>query len=213
MAPPLIKYCGLSSTEDIDDAIRANVHYIGFIHHPASPRHLTLDEIDELSRYAKKIRTVAVLVNPDDKMLQTLKKQPLTHIQLHGNESPERCKNVQFITGKHIIKACSIHNKQDVQNALAYEPYVDHILFDAKTPNPDMPGGVGASFDWSLLKDITLQNPWFLAGGLDRNNVDKALDISDAPMLDISSGIESSTGVKDHIKMMDFMNHIAKRAS
>ena len=213
MAPPLIKYCGLSSTEDIDDAIRAHVHYIGFIHHPASPRHLTLDEIDELSRYAKKIRTVAVLVNPDDKMLQTLKKQPLTHIQLHGNESPERCKNVQFITGKHIIKACSIHNKQDVQNALAYEPYVDHILFDAKTPNPDMPGGVGASFDWSLLKDITLQNPWFLAGGLDRNNVDKALDISDAPMLDISSGIESSTGVKDHIKMMDFMNHIAKRAS
>ena len=212
--PPLVKYCGLSSKEDIDDAIDAGANYVGFIHHPPSPRHITLESIGELSHYAKgKINSVAVVVNPDDTTLQTLKNQPLTHIQLHGSESPERCKNVEFITQKHIIKACSIANKDDIKRALSYAPYVEHILFDAKTSNPDMPGGLGISFDWSLLQNITVKKTWFLAGGLSINNIDNALDITHAPMLDISSGIESSAGVKDHKKMHAFMKHITQRAT
>jgi len=214
MLVPHIKFCGLSSTEDIDDAIETGAHYAGFIHHPASPRHVTLEDIDELSRYAyKKIKTVAVVVNPENATLEAFKKQSLTHIQLHGSESHERCENIKFITKKNIIKACSIKNIDDVQNALSYQSHVDMLLFDAKTDNADMPGGLGKTFDWSLLGNINVTLPWFLAGGLSLNNVDKALDMTGASMLDVSSSIESSAGVKDHQKMREFMNYIKQRTA
>jgi phosphoribosylanthranilate isomerase len=197
-------------------AVFVGASYVGFVHYAPSPRHVTLDMLRMLSNYADSVEipSVAVVVAPDNPLLEALQHiDSLSYIQLHGGESLERIKQIQRITDKKLIKACSISTMEDMDTALLFEPYCDHLLFDAKTSNPNLPGGMGQSFDWTFLQSITTQNAWFLAGGLDINNVEMALEITHAPLLDISSGIESESGVKDHLKMRAFMDKLQNNIS
>ena len=142
---------------------------------------------------------VAVTVDADDALLTGIAlilKPDL--IQLHGRETPARAARVRELTGAGIIRALTVSGSADIDAAAAWEPVVDHLMFDARPPSgAALPGGVGASFDWSLLAGRSFGKPWFLAGGLNPDNVAGAVAVTGAPMVDVSSGVESAPGVKD----------------
>ena len=205
----LIKNCGLRTRDAIDTAIASGADYLGFILYPPSPRYLAPKEIAALTNnLPNHVKTVTVLVDPTDTELAAMHEHwnPDT-LQLHGSESIERIEAIKQQYAKPIIKALGVENADDIAHALTFEPHVDHLLLDAK--DEVQKGGTGQSFDWSLLKDANFSKPWFLSGGLDAANVIEATTHTGAPMVDVSSGIESSRGVKDVDKIKQF-NEIVK---
>jgi phosphoribosylanthranilate isomerase len=201
--PPKVKICGIWTIEAAHAAINDSADFLGFIHFPKSPRHLTLNAMKDLMLAIRSVNAtiplVSVVVNPENDMLETLRdavKPDL--IQLHGKETPERVAEIAGLTNIPLIKAISVSEKSDLDGVSAFEPHVGYMLFDAKTPkDAALPGGMGLSFDWSLMRAYAGSKEWFLAGGLDAGNAAKAVTLSGAPMLDISSGVESAPGIKD----------------
>ena len=194
------KICGLTTPETLDAALAGGAAFVGAVVFPRSPRHLDpLHAATLFERARGRARVVAVTVDADDALLTELAlvlKPDL--IQLHGSETPARAETVRALTGAGIVKALPIRTHEDFVEANAWEPFVDHLMFDAKpSEGAALPGGVGARFDWTLLADRAFRHPWFLAGGLDPANVAEAVRISGAPLVDVSSGVESAPGVKD----------------
>ena len=188
----LIKNCGLKTTSSIDCAIASGASFVGFVHHPASPRHIALEQMGALIAHAaKRIKTVAVLVAPDDLLLKkVMQTASPDYIQVHAVDSPQRINEIKALCGVGVITAISIDATYSAHHAKAMALPSDYILYDANHP------GSGNAFDWGLLKPMPHQKPWFLAGGLTIANVAEAIRITAAPMVDVSSGIESSRGKK-----------------
>ena len=152
---------------------------------------------------------MAVTVDPDDALLKNIVRtlRP-DFIQLHGHETPARAAEARRLTGAGIIKALPIQDEADFASVADWTGVADHLLFDARPPKgADLPGGVGASFDWRLMQNRALPANWFLAGGLDPQNVSEAVRISGAPMVDVSSGVESAPGVKDADRIATFIQN------
>jgi phosphoribosylanthranilate isomerase len=207
MAGPEIKICGISTTEALDAAIAARADHVGFVFFPPSPRNVGMAEARALEeRVEGRIGRVGLFVEPDDSLLaEAIAAASLTAIQLHGSESPERAARVRAQTGLPVWKALSIASAEDVARASAYKDAADLILFDAKTPKgAALPGGMGLSFDWSLLAAYRGPLAWGLAGGLTPANVGEAIARTGAPLVDTSSGVESAPGVKDVDKIAAF---------
>lgn len=192
-------------------AVTSGADLLGFIHFAKSPRHL---ELSAMTRLMADIRSegisiplVAVVVDPDDALIDTLITAVCPDlIQLHGKETPERVADIRA-TGAGLIKAISVSEPQDVEQASAYEASVDYLLFDAKTPkDADLPGGLGVRFDWTLMQHYKGDVPWLLAGGLTPDTLPKAAAQSGAAMFDVSSGVESAPGVKDSALISRFLN-------
>lgn len=206
-----VKICGLSTPETLNAAIENGADFIGLVFYPPSPRHVEI----EVARYLAKsvpntVEVVGLFVNPNDQTLQeVLNDVPLSMIQLHGSETPERVAEVKETFGLPVIKAISISGTNDLANAKPYDNITDWLLFDAK--GESLPGGNGIAFDWSILKDYQGLSPWMLAGGLTPENSGKALEILSPDALDVSSGVESSPGVKDVSKIQAFLKGV-KRA-
>ena len=119
-------------------------------------------------------------------------------LQLHGRESPERVAAIRARFGLPVMKAIGVSTAADFAPLAAYEQIADRILFDAKPPkDATRPGGNGAAFDWTLLRDRPIHRPWMLSGGLTLANVAEAVLATGAPGIDISSGVEVRPGVKD----------------
>lgn len=203
-----VKICGLSTPETLAAALDEGAAYVGAVIFPKSPRHIAPEAAAELFAAARgRAGVVAVVVNPEDALLahisQTLKPD---YIQLHGTETPQRAREVRALTGAKIIKALSIRTDADVVGWQDWTDAADILLFDAKPPEgASLPGGVGHSFDWSLMTGRALPAKWFLAGGLDAANLGEALRQTGAPMVDVSSGVERAPGVKDISLIRDFM--------
>lgn len=194
------KICGLTTPETLDAALGGGAAFVGAVVFPKSPRHIApLHAATLFERARNRARIVAVTVDADDALLTEIAlilKPDL--IQLHGSEMPERAAQVRALTGAGIIRALSVRTAVDIDAAAAWAPVVDHLMFDAKPPEGSaLPGGVGASFDWNLLAGRAFDRPWFLAGGLNPANVAEAVRITGAPLVDVSSGVESAPGVKD----------------
>jgi phosphoribosylanthranilate isomerase len=121
-------------------------------------------------------------------------------LQLHGKETVERARAIRARTGLKIIKAVSVAVAGDAERAADYldAGSADLLLFDAKPP-PDavLPGGNGVPFDWRLLDPPAVRRPFMLSGGLTPENVTEAVRLTRAAFVDVSSGVESSPGVKD----------------
>ena len=203
-----VKICGLTTLETLNAALNGGAAYVGAVIFPKSPRHIEPAKAAELFAPARgRAKIVAVVVNPDDHLLrqigQTLKPD---YVQLHGNEAPERAHMVRSLTGAKIIKALSIRTADDFAVAKHWQAVADILLFDAKPPaGADLPGGVGHSFDWSLMANRPLPAKWFLAGGINPDNLGEALRITRAPMVDVSSGVERAPGVKDITLIHEFL--------
>jgi phosphoribosylanthranilate isomerase len=210
-----VKICGLTKPDMARVAVAAGADYLGFIHFAKSPRHLDLASmaalIAEVRADGSGVKCVSVVVNPDDDLIDAIARDVRPDlIQLHGHESVDRTCEIAARSGLPLIKAISVENAADIEGAMAYEPHVAHLMFDAKPPeDAALPGGMGLSFDWSLLAGLETAKPWFLAGGLRPDNVAAALKATNAPMVDVSSGVETAPGLKDASLIRAFI-HAAK---
>ncbi len=208
------KICGLTTPETLAAAIDGGAGFVGFMFFDRSPRNIAPDAAARLAPPARaaNVKIVAVTVDPDDALLDrltaTLKPD---FIQLHGKETPARAREAAVRTGAGVIKVISVSEPSDLDAASAYESVVDHLMFDAKAPAGfDRPGGTGATFDWTMLKDRRFARPWLLAGGLDPWNVSEAVQQSGAPLVDVSSGVERGPGIKDALLIKAFLEAVRR---
>ena len=199
MLNPAIKICGIATPDALDAALAARAGYVGLVFFPKSPRNVTLAAAAALgARAAGRVQRVGLFVDADDAMIAAaIAAAGLDALQLHGGESPARAAELRARHGVPVWKALAVAGAGDVARAADYAGAADLVLFDAKTPKGTLPGGMGLAFDWSLLAQANPPLPWGLAGGLGPSNVAEALRITRAPLVDVSSGVESAPGVKD----------------
>lgn len=213
MQSPLIKICGISDAEILAHTIAAGADFVGFVHFEKSPRHVPLESLASLVNAASKnAQSVVVLVNPTNELLDSIfAKSPPDYLQLHGDESPEHVAEVKKKYGAKIIKAIAVSTADDVSRASAYENVADIILFDAKAPkHAENAGGFGVSFDWQALSGYENKKPWMLSGGLSHENIAQAIAMTHAPMVDVSSHVETpvGSGKKDIEKIRAFIRTV-----
>jgi len=183
--------------------------YLGFVFYPPSPRAVTPREAARLcAGVPPGVARVGLFVDADDAVIEAaLALVPLDILQFHGSETTERVGEVRSRFGLPVMKAIAIARPQDVLGAARYEDIADLLLFDAKPPRrPDaLPGGNGLAFDWGLIADRSWRRPWMLSGGLTAEVLPEAVRISGAAAVDVSSGVESRSGVKDPDKILAFL--------
>jgi phosphoribosylanthranilate isomerase len=206
-----VKICGLSTTEAVDAALVGGAAYLGFVFFPHSPRSVTAPEAARLAEPARgRAKIVALLVDPTaDLVAEVVEGLKPDLLQLHGRETPERLAGLKQTWGLPVIKALGVRQGADLDAAPAYEAVADHLMLDAKPPEgADRPGGLGASFDWTLLAGRSFARPWFLAGGLTPGNVAEAVRLTGAPFVDVSSGVERAPGLKDPGLIAQFLEAV-----
>lgn len=199
--PVDVKICGLSTPETMDAAITAGADLVGFVFYPKSPRNVSIERAADLASRARgKVRTVALVVDAGDELISAINRDVDPDLfQAHGSESPERVAAITALTGKPVIKAIRVKDAADIAAAEAFTRVASLILYDAKAPETlkgSLPGGNGLSFDWTLLGDRPAP-AFMLSGGLNPDNVAEGIRTTGAPAVDVSSGVESSPGVKD----------------
>lgn len=208
--PVDVKVCGLTDATSLETAIEAGARFIGFVFYPPSPRALDPALAAELAAGVPRDRTkVGVVVDPTDEALaELLAAVPLDALQLHGSESPDRVAAIKAATGKMVIKSLNVADPEDLAPVGAYAEVADMLLFDAKPPREPgrLPGGNGLAFDWHLLRNLELELPWFLSGGLGVDNLATAVELCAARMVDVSSGVEARPGQKDPAKIRRFLD-------
>jgi phosphoribosylanthranilate isomerase len=204
-----VKICGMTSAGAIDAAAGAGAAYGGLVLFEKSPRGLGLDAAAHLAAHMRgKLKLVTLVVDEsDDQLARIAKALRPDFFQLHGCETPARTAEIRARFGTQVIKVLPVADASDLARAPEYETVADMLMFDARPPAGALrPGGHGAAFDWKLLSGRSFARPWFLAGGLDPDNVARALALSGAKMVDVSSGVESAPGVKDGARIAAFIN-------
>ena len=202
-----LKICGMKYQENILDVAALSPDYMGFIFYENSPRSIDTYIPD----IPKSIKKVGVFVNES---LENVKKKAaqynLNTVQLHGHEAPEFCRKLKS-EGLEIIKVFSIRNEFDFSRLSAYEPFIDFFLFDTKGPNP---GGNGFCFDWNVLRDYDARKPYFLSGGIGVEQLESLKKFKNSTAakqcyaIDINSKFELKPGLKDDIKLKNFIKQL-----
>lgn len=201
-----VKVCGMRYAENIKSV--ENLGYVdimGFIFYNKSPRHVNQD-IEYLPRNCKR---AGVFVNDNlDNILKLSDKLELSHVQLHGSESPEFCDKLSQY-GINIIKAFSIGSIKDLDYSTRYEGTCDLYLFDSKTC---LPGGSGKTFNWSLLNRYNGKTRFFLSGGIGVDSVEqlKKFNHSRLAGIDLNSRFETAPALKDTGKLTTFFQSFLK---
>lgn len=201
-----IKICGINDKLCMDAAIESKADYIGLVFYDKSPRNLSLSDAKKLLKNRNQhSKIVALTVNSDDDFIKEIKQNiKPDYFQFHGNETPLRCKEIKVKFEIPIIKGIGIKNKLDLIKANQdYENLCDILLLDS--PSSILPGGNGEMFNWNIIKNCEPSKKWMLAGGLNINNIEKAVKISNPPAIDISSGVEISKGIKDPEMIKNFI--------
>lgn len=206
-----VKICGITREADLDMAIEAGADMVGFVIVETSPRYVPFETAQALIRRAAEMGVepwvVATLDAPG--LDQLIDETPeIGAVQLHGKETPGQ---VASFVKRHslapVIKAIGIGGRRDLEEAASFAE-ADAFLFDAKPPKgATREGGHGRTFDWSILKGFRVNDheDWTLSGGLTPENVAEAIRQSGAAAVDVSSGVESSPGVKDAAKVRAFI--------
>ncbi len=205
-----IKICGINEIKTIDCCVSNEIEYCGLIFYEKSPRFVNLELAKKIINYVynKKIIPVGVFVNkPLNEIKKIIKKTCLKHIQLHGNEDNNYINQLKKEFDLKIIKSIGINNKDDLRKMDDLQ-LSDYFLFDYKPKINELPGGNAKKFDWSLLQNITISKPWFISGGINKNNVNKLLENLTPYGIDISSGVEDKPGIKNINKIKDIVELI-----
>lgn len=204
------KICGISTPETLDAALRHHASHIGFMLFPPSPRYVPFDRLRGLaSRVPTHVKRVGVFVDPDEELVETaVATGELDVIQLH-NISAERVAAFRARTERESWAVVAVKTRADLADTSGFAQAADRILYDAKTPDGALPGGMGVRFDWGLLDGHRHPLPWALSGGLDAGNVGEAIRRTGADIVDVSSGVETTPGVKDVGKIAAFLKAVA----
>lgn len=194
-----IKICGLSRECDIDFANEAKLDYVGFVF-ANSRRKITKEQAYILKKKLNSdTKTVGVFVNEDiNFILELLNENIIDIIQLHGHEDEKYMLELKRKTDNPIIKAITVDKKDFISNFST--TFADYLLLDSGA------GGTGVKFDWNLL-DKEIKKPFFLAGGIDAENVEQAIKLINPFAIDISSGVETN-GYKDRYKILDIVRRV-----
>jgi phosphoribosylanthranilate isomerase len=204
----LVKICGLSTRDTLDVALGAGADMVGFVFFPPSPRHISLELARDLGRQAARRATkVALTVDADDATLanivETLRPDLL---QLHGKESVARLRDIRTKFGVPTMKVIGVETAADLESLPGYAAVAERILFDTHPPkDATRPGGLGAVFDWQLLRGLDPGLQFMVSGGLTADNVAEAVRVTRAGGVDVSSGVERSPGVKDPAMIEHFI--------
>lgn len=197
-----VKVCGITRAEDLLAAVGLGADALGFVFYPPSPRFLTVERAAELVRAVPPfVTTVGLFVNAEaDVVRDMLASVPLQMLQFHGEEDAAYCR--QF--GRPYIKAARVRPGCDLVEYASLFPDACGLLLDAYV---DGYGGAGQTFDWHLIPGV-LPLPLILSGGLDAGNVAAAIRAARPWAVDVSSGVESSKGIKDAAKMAAFISGV-----
>ncbi|MCH2548723.1 MAG: phosphoribosylanthranilate isomerase [Alphaproteobacteria bacterium] len=209
------KICGITDSTSMKSAVLHGASFVGLVFYSPSPRHVELELARHLvSIVPGNVKKVGLFVDPDDNILaQTLTYVPIDLLQLHGDESPERCSEIRRNHNVSIMKAIKVANEDDIEKASTFSDSVDWLMFDAKAPKSlknALPGGNNISFDWSLLAGRNLSVPWMLAGGLNTENVSNAVKQSGANAVDVSSGVELRQNKKNPAEIERFLKVVSE---
>lgn len=201
-----IKICGLSRSQDIQAVNEALPDYIGFVF-AKSRRQVSLKQAEKLkSLIDSRILTVGVFVNASSSEIARICKDNIIDIiQLHGDEDENYITELRNMIKNPIIKAIKVQNSRKIHMAQSLP--CDYLLFD--TYKKDIYGGSGESFDHSLISDV--RKPYFLAGGLNAENIAAAITECQPYCVDISSGVETD-GLKDKEKIKEIIKIVRSEA-
>ena len=208
------KICGINDPEAMRAAITGGASHVGLVFYPLSPRAVHPGEAMALSAVVpERVQKVGLFVDPeDDQIDKTLSVVKLDMLQLHGDETPDRVRDLKARTGKKVMKVIKVSEPEDLVRAEAYVRIADALMFDAKPPKgmkDALPGGNAVSFDWRILSGRKWPLPWMLAGGLTKYNVETAVELSGARIVDTSSGVEDVPGHKNVDKITEFLRAVA----
>jgi len=195
-----VKICGITNLADAQAAVEAGADALGFNFYEKSPRYISLKTAAAISKQLPPfVMRVGVFVNaPEEFVLRAISEAGLTMLQFHGDEPPEFC--TQF--GLMRMKAFRIRDKKSLEEIPNYQ--TDAYLLDAYSA--EARGGTGEKFNWNLaVAAQKFGKPIFLAGGLTLENVAEAVKKVRPFGVDVSSGVESAPGKKDHAKMKAFI--------
>lgn len=196
-----VKICGITQAEQAIAIARHGATHLGFVCVPQSPRYISAaalaDITQALNAAGVAVKTVGVFADAPLTEICTVARQAnLSHLQLHGQETPEQCQTLQAeLPGIALIKAIRVRTNADLARAETYTPHVEALLLDAY--HPQQLGGTGLTLDWDALGAFKPACPWLLAGGLTPENVPTALSTLRPDGIDLSSGVEQHPGVKD----------------
>lgn len=207
-----VKICGLADAAGLDAAIRHGARYVGFVFFAASPRHLSFERARALAaRVPAHVERVGVVVDAgDDALAQAVAAAELHVLQLHGDEDRRRAAAIGARFGVRTMKVVRVAQAADLDAAAAFEEAVDMLMFDARAPRgATRPGGNATAFDWRLLAGRRWRRPWLLSGGLDAGNLARAVAVSGAAAVDVSSGVERAPGRKDPERIRAFLERAA----
>jgi phosphoribosylanthranilate isomerase len=204
MAGTLVKICGLTTLETLAAAVAAGADYVGLVHFEKSPRHLGLAEAARLrAAVPPHVKAVLLVVNASpDLLAEAVQAVRPDVVQFHGAETPDTLARFRSATGVEVWRALGVRSAESLADAARFHGAADRLLFDA--PASGLPGGNGTRFDWELLRAYKAPTPWGLAGGLTPGNVAEAIRLTGAPLVDTSSGVERSPGIKDVDKIAAF---------
>ncbi|ADY51963.1 Phosphoribosylanthranilate isomerase [Pseudopedobacter saltans DSM 12145] len=192
-----VKICGMKYERNIAEVSALSPDFMGFIFYPKSKRFVGLDfERQHIQNIDPRIRKVAVFVNAHvNEVVEFSRIYGISTVQLHGDESPEFCTEIKK-EGFSIIKAFGVDENFDFESLKAFEDVVDFFLFDTKTINY---GGSGKTFGWDILNKYQLSKPFFLSGGLDVENLEKARELNHSQLyaVDLNSKFEIEPGIKN----------------
>ncbi len=204
-----LKVCGMKVPSNIEMVADLQPDYIGFIFYKGSKRYVADLSAQFVKDLPSNIKRTGVFVNEE---LRTVVERVLEYglhaVQLHGNEPASYARELKALLDIEVIKAFGIDDQFDFDQLDAYSDSVDYFLFDTKTPDH---GGSGRAFNWELLKNYSLDKPYFLSGGIDLESIDEINRIKDERFyaIDINSKFELEPGLKDIDKLIDFKNMLS----
>ena len=206
-----LKICGMTYPDNLSAVAQLQPDYLGFIFYEKSPRYMVGTLLPEVVQsLPSATQRTGVFVNATtDYMLAMAERYGLHALQLHGDESPEQC-DVLKKQGYTIIKVVSLGTEEfDFSTLTPYQPVVDFFLFDTKGKQP---GGNGQTFNWDVLRDYSLDTPFFLSGGIGPDQVDavRQLSLPQLHALDVNSRFETEPGRKDVNRLNDFIRRRSK---
>lgn len=218
MAESLVKICGVRTTAHALAAVRAGADLVGFVFVPKSPRAIRPDDANDIVTEIKQMsfdegfalpKFCGLFVDAGEKLLSEAAPF-LSHFQFHGHEDAERVAEIRAEFGLEVIKAIGVAEASDFSAVAGFAEAADMLIFDTRPPKgAPLPGGNGEAFDWSILKHYQAETPFLLAGGLNPQNVAKAIKAAKGHTafagVDVSSGVELKPGDKDEALIAAFV--------